>query len=196
MDSGFSPTRASQGKEGASSVVSFPCRYVRFREFQLDSQRRELLRDGSPVKVQGKVYQVLVVLLENAGEVVTRETLRIRLWPMATRLNYDANVNTTVNKLRQVLGDTNESPRFVETIPRKGYSFIAKVEYLDEQRVPAAPRGVEARQRSTLFWRQAYASMFLDVGRARFWFTAGVIALLIAAMLFGAAITLYSHRAL
>jgi DNA-binding winged helix-turn-helix (wHTH) protein len=194
MDRGLAPTPASQGKEGSSPVASFPCRYVRFREFQLDWQRRELLRDGSPVKVQGKVYQVLAVLLENAGEIVTRETLRMRLWPMATRVNYDANVNTTVNKLRQVLGDTNESPLFVETIPRKGYSFIAKVEYLDEQGVTATPRGVEAQQRSTSLLGRVHAAMFLGADRSGFWFTAGVIALLIAAMLLGAAITLYSHR--
>lgn len=168
---------------------------MRFGVFQLDAQRQELLKDGAQVKVQGKVYQALVALLENPGEIVTRETLRLRLWPKATRVNYDANVNTTVNKLRQVLGDTNEAPMFVETIPRKGYSFIAKVEYVDEPGVTAAERGAEALVQSTSLWRRAHAAMFLGADRARFWFTAGLIALLIVAMLFGAAITLYSHRA-
>jgi len=142
------------------------------------------------VKVQAKVYQALIALLENPGEIVTREVLRARMWPRDTGLNYDANVNTTVNKLRGVLGDTNEESVFIETIPRRGYSFIAKVEYLDEPTVEL----IAQNERSFLL-RLADASSFFSSDRGRTWFTAGVIALMIAAMLFGAAITLYSRRA-
>ena len=82
--------------------------------------------------MQGKVCDALLILIKRAGEVVTRETLRERLWPTDTQINYDANVNTTVNKLRQVLGDSPDRPIFVETIPRKGYTFIANVEYVEK----------------------------------------------------------------
>src|SRR6266478_3288752 len=79
-------------------------RYVSFGPFRIDQQRQEVTRSGSRLKLQGKVYQVLLALLEKPGEVVTREELRIRVWPADTHVNYDANVNTTVNKLRQALG--------------------------------------------------------------------------------------------
>jgi DNA-binding winged helix-turn-helix (wHTH) protein len=144
--------------------------------------------------VQGKVYQALVALLENPGEIVTRETLRLRMWPKDTHVNYDANVNTTVNKLRQVLGDTNSAPLFVETIPRKGYSFIAKVEYVEDVTATSGPRIAPRPQPRTSRWSRIRDSMFGGSDLARTWFTAGVIALLIAAMLFGAAITLFSRR--
>src|SRR5205807_2417673 len=86
----------------------------------------------------GKVCQVLVTLLERHGEIVTREELRTRLWGSDTHVNFDANVNTTVNKLRQILGDSNEQSIYVQTIPRRGYSFIAPVEFLDQPDVHGA----------------------------------------------------------
>src|SRR5437588_719765 len=85
-------------------------------------------RDGTRLKLQGKVYQTLLTLLEKPGEVVTREELRARLWPADTHVNYDANVNTTVNKLRMALGDSSDKPVYVETIPRKGYSLLVQPE--------------------------------------------------------------------
>jgi DNA-binding winged helix-turn-helix (wHTH) protein len=173
------------------STSNPPC--LRFGEYELDLQQRQLSKAGLPVKVPGKVCQVLMALAETPGELVTREALRTRLWPRDTRLNYDANVNTTVNKLRQILGDTNEESKFIETIPRKGYRFIAKVECAER---PAASSRVAATNRMELVWKFAGAPDFLRLGPARVWFTASVIALVIAAVLFGAAITLYSHRSL
>jgi DNA-binding winged helix-turn-helix (wHTH) protein len=193
MSTALAPKQSPSGGEDSPRVAGFPTRCVKFGVFELDLQRQELLRNGAPVKIQGKVYQALLALLENPGEIVTREMLRMRLWPTDTQLNYDANVNTTVNKLRQLLGDTNSESIFVETIPRKGYSFIAKVQYLAEPAASAA-RDDEARERTTSFLGWARVSMFLGADRARIWFTAGLIALLIAAMLFGAAMTLYWHR--
>src|SRR5215472_12737380 len=73
-------------------------RYVRFGPFQIDRQREEVTRSGSRLKLRGKLYQILLILLEKPGEVVTREELRMRLWPADTHVNYDANVNTAVNK--------------------------------------------------------------------------------------------------
>jgi DNA-binding winged helix-turn-helix (wHTH) protein len=103
-------------------------RYLRFGQFQVDLQRGELLKEGSRVHIQSKVFQVLLALIERPGEIVTRESLRARLWPDGTFVNYDANVNTTVNKLRLTLGDSPEKPMYVETIPRKGYCFLGNVE--------------------------------------------------------------------
>src|SRR5467141_2352352 len=113
-------------------------RYVLFGPFRIDQQRQEVTRDGSRLKLQGKVYQVLLTLLEKPGDVVTREELRVRLWPADTHVNYDANVNTTVNKLRQALGDSSEKPLYIETIPRKGYCLSVQPEFA-ETPVAVAP---------------------------------------------------------
>jgi DNA-binding winged helix-turn-helix (wHTH) protein len=94
----------------------------------VDLQREELIREGKRMRVPSKVYQVLLALLEKPGEVVTREDIRARLWPEGTFVNYDANVNTTVNKLRLALDDSPEQPVYVETIPRQGYCFVGRVE--------------------------------------------------------------------
>ena len=79
------------------------------------------------LKFSGQPFQVLAILLERAGEVVTREELQKRLWPN-TFVDVDHNLNTAINKIREVLGDSAESPRFVETLPRRGYRFIAELE--------------------------------------------------------------------
>ena len=175
------------GQDGSTS----PTQRLRLGEYDLDLQQRQLFKDGLPVKVPGKVYQALVALVDTPGELVTREALRVRLWPRDTHLNYEANVNTTVNKLRQILGDTNEESKFIETIPRKGYRFIAKVEYAE--RPAGGSRGAPTNHME-LVWKFAGAPDFLRSRPARVWFTASVIALVIAAVLFGAAITLFSHR--
>src|ERR1700730_17651739 len=103
-------------------------RYLCFGQFRIDLQREELFKEGSRVRIPSKVFQVLLALVERPGEIVTREALRARLWPDGTFVNYDANVNTTVNKLRLALGDSPEKPMYVETIPRQGYCFLGTVE--------------------------------------------------------------------
>src|SRR5437660_10993341 len=85
-------------------------RYVLFGPFQIDQQRQEVTRNGSRLKLQGKVYQVLMALIEKQGEVVTREELRTRLWQADTHVNFADNVNTNVNKLRKALGDSSDTP--------------------------------------------------------------------------------------
>lgn len=166
-------------------------RYLRFGSFHLDLKKEELYKDGVRVKLQGKVYHALVALLQKPGEIVKREDLRMQLWPSDTHVNYDANVNTTVNKLRQVLGDSADRPAFVDTIPRQGYSFIAKVEFLDH---PVAPQGLQLPKRSPVAaTREGAASLFRAAIPSK-WFTAGMVVLLIASMLFGAALVLYAHH--
>jgi DNA-binding winged helix-turn-helix (wHTH) protein len=103
-------------------------RYLCFGQFQVDLQREELFKEGSRVRIPSKVFQVLLALVERPGEIVTREALRARLWPGGTFVDYDANLNTTVNKLRRALGDSPEKPMYVETIPQQGYCFLGNVE--------------------------------------------------------------------
>src|SRR5437870_13394103 len=120
--------REPEEATGSERTILSSRRYIRFGPFQIDQQRQEVTRSGSRLKLQGKVYQILLILLERPGEVVTREELRGRLWPADTHVNYDANVNTTVNKLRMALGDSSDKPLYVETIPRKGYSLLVQPE--------------------------------------------------------------------
>jgi DNA-binding winged helix-turn-helix (wHTH) protein len=103
-------------------------RYIHFGPFIVDQQRQEVSRDGARIKLQAKVYQTLLALLEKPGDVVTREDVRMRLWPDDTHVNYDANVNTAVNKLRRALEDSSDKPAYIETIPKKGYRFLVQPE--------------------------------------------------------------------
>jgi TolB-like protein/DNA-binding winged helix-turn-helix (wHTH) protein len=102
-------------------------RLVRFGAFEADVRTGELRKNGVKLKFSGQPFQVLAILLERPGDVVTREELQTRLWP-DTFVDAERNLNTAVNKIREVLGDSAESPRFVETLPRRGYRFIAEVE--------------------------------------------------------------------
>src|SRR5579862_252307 len=109
-------------------------RLVRFGDFEVDLRTGELRKGGVKQKFGGQPFQVLSILLERPGEVVTREELQKRLWP-DTFVDVDHNLNTAINKIREVLGDSAESPRFVETLPRRGYRFIGEVEGLAEPAV-------------------------------------------------------------
>jgi Tol biopolymer transport system component/DNA-binding winged helix-turn-helix (wHTH) protein len=100
-------------------------RVVRFGLFEADLKTGELRRNGSKVRLQGQPFQVLTVLLEQPGKVVTREELRSRLWPSDTFVDFDHSLNTAVRRLRDALGDSAENPRFVETVARRGYRFLA-----------------------------------------------------------------------
>jgi len=101
---------------------------VRFGPFELDGAAGELRKDGSRIRLQGQPLQVLQVLLEQAGRVVTREELQRRIWPADTFVDFDHGINNAIKRLREALGDTSETPRYVETLPRRGYRFIGKSE--------------------------------------------------------------------
>jgi Tol biopolymer transport system component/DNA-binding winged helix-turn-helix (wHTH) protein len=96
---------------------------IRFATFEVDLQAQELRKAGLRLKLSGQPFQVLAILLEQPGVVVTRDELQKRLWP-DTFVDVDHNLNTAINKIREVLGDSAENPRFVETLPRRGYRFI------------------------------------------------------------------------
>ena len=101
---------------------------VRFGVFEVDLKAGDLRRCGMKVKLQEQPLQVLAVLLEHPGEVVTREDLRTKLWPADTFVDFDHGLNAAIRRLRDALGESAETPIFVETIPRKGYRFIGNVE--------------------------------------------------------------------
>lgn len=121
----------------------------RFDVFEFDASARELRRQGRRLKLSGQPVEVLAVFLENADRVVSREELRKRLWPENTFVDFDHSLNTAINKLREVLGDSASEPRFIETLPRRGYRFIASVESVALATPPAstlagAPLAAEA----------------------------------------------------
>jgi len=103
-------------------------RIVRFGTFEADLDARELRKSGVKIKLHGQPFELLAMLLERPSEVVLREDLRQRLWPTHTFVDFDHGVNTAVNRLREAMGDSAENPRFIETVPRRGYRFIAPVE--------------------------------------------------------------------
>src|SRR5258707_9740637 len=113
----------------ASEVPSF--KIQRFGVFEVDLRSGELRKQGVRVKLQEQPFQVLRVLLKCPGGVVTREELRNQNWPADTFVDFDNSLNTAINKLREALGDSADNARFIETLPRRGYRFIAPVTEVD-----------------------------------------------------------------
>jgi DNA-binding winged helix-turn-helix (wHTH) protein len=193
------PSSALSARRQELSETKAVERYLCFGQFQVDLQREELFKEGSRVRIPSKVFQVLLALLERPGEIVTREALRARLWPDNTFVNYDANVNTTVNKLRLALGDSPEKPMYVETIPRQGYCFLGDVargnELLKTSGVltiaaPEAGNGVTAPQAAS----PAIAGKIIS-GKFAALFTNGWgAAVLLCGILIGVGIVLLMHR--
>src|SRR5437879_1509793 len=103
-------------------------RRTRFGLFEVDANTGELRREGVKVRLQEQPLQILQILLEHPGEVVTREELRKRVWPSDTFVDFDHGINNAIKRLRESLGDTAETLRFIETLPRRGYRFIASLE--------------------------------------------------------------------
>src|SRR2546423_191415 len=126
----------------------------RFGVFEVDLRAAELRKRGVRIKLQEQPFQILSLLLEHPGEVVTREELRQKLWPAHTFVDFDRSLNKAMTKLRGALGDSAESPRYVETIPRHGYRFLPAVEtkFLADRVLPAAqnaPSGTQTHNLAT-----------------------------------------------
>jgi len=113
---------------------------IRFGLYEVDLRAAELRREGRKVSLQEQPFQILALLLERPGEVVTREELQHKLWPKDTFVDFDAGLNTAIRKLREALDDSADNPRFVETLPRRGYRFIAPVDGAGEATAPALPQ--------------------------------------------------------
>src|SRR5215468_1888783 len=121
-----------------------PTSVARFGIYEISFQSGELRKAGIKIKVQQQPLRLLEILLEHPGEIVTREELRTRIWPQESFGDFDQAVNVAIAKLRGALGDSADNPRFIETIPRRGYRFIAQVSVVQ----PASANVVSGQQDS------------------------------------------------
>src|SRR5690349_17773597 len=101
---------------------------VRFGTFELSKDAGELRKDSAKIPLQEQPLQILRILLDEPGQVVTREQLRQRIWPSDTFVDFDHGINNAIKRLREALGDAAETPRYIETLPRRSYRFIGKIE--------------------------------------------------------------------
>jgi DNA-binding winged helix-turn-helix (wHTH) protein len=150
---------------------SQPARRYRFGVFEADAATGELRRQGMRVKLNAQPFQVLLMLLERPGELLTREEISQELWPDGTFVDFEHGVNSAVNRIREALGDSAGSPRFVETLARRGYRFVGQVERIGvgevaRAAVPAAAQ-TAARGESTAFMDDAAAVAEGNDGRVR-----------------------------
>lgn len=137
------------GYTGLSTNVTDaqPARRYRFGAFEADASTGELRRQGMRIRIHAQPFQLLLMLLARPGELLTREEISRELWPDGTFVDYEHGVNSAVNRIREALGDTAASPRFVETLARRGYRFVAPVERIvpnGEALVPAPGPAVSA----------------------------------------------------
>src|SRR6266436_2446641 len=146
---------------------------LRFGVFEVDVRSGELRKQGLRIKLQEQPFHVLAVLLQRPGEVVTREELRNQNWPADTFVDFDNSLNTAINKLREALGDSADNPRFIETLPRRGYRFIT----------PVTSEG-----------REASATGAAAVSDKRAWKTAAIMAGVLAAAVSAGGLYWRSHR--
>jgi DNA-binding winged helix-turn-helix (wHTH) protein len=145
-------------------------------------QKEEVTNAGSRLRLSGKAYRALLALLERPGEIVTRDAIRRSLWPSNTCVDYNANVNTTLNKLRRALGDSSLKPLYIETIPRKGYALIGHPEVSDYPKKLYAPNAMEP---SLSHGNPPVDSMCPLAKKSRFWSILWVVGLILIGMLFG-----------
>ena len=136
---------------------------VRFGIFEADLSTGELYKRGLKAKIQEQPFQVLAMLIERPGEIISRQELRKRLWP-DTVVDFDRGLNKAINRLREVLSDDAENARFIETIPQRGYRFLAPVEAVRPEYVPdAKDTGALARRRDGSRVSVAIAVVFVAV---------------------------------
>jgi len=128
-------------------LVSAPAaRVLRFDTFELDLRAGELRKRGVKLRLQGQPLQVLAILLQRAGDVVTRDELRAQIWTADTFVDFDHSLHNAVARIREVLGDSAETPRYIETLPRRGYRFIAQVEEVGIQNLHPPPQSNQASE--------------------------------------------------
>ncbi|HEX6880306.1 MAG TPA: winged helix-turn-helix domain-containing protein [Terriglobales bacterium] len=143
---------------------------MRFGPFQADLRTHELWRDGIRLKVSGQPFQVLEILLERPGQLVDRDELRARIWHDDTFVDFSHGLNAAVNKLREALSDSAQDPRYIETLPRRGYRFIAPVEYHPAEKTPSSsPANPTARPVSSARAILVAAIVLVLIGAALAW---------------------------
>src|SRR5215469_6305959 len=140
-----------------------PSDLLHFGTFELDRSRQQLRRAGAPLKLQSQHFQLLALLVERAGQVVTREEIRETLWGDQTFVDFDRGINFCINQIRAALDDDPRNPRYLETLPRKGYRFIAPLAGMESAEAragtgtEAAPSPVKASKMAVAprpFWRR------------------------------------------
>lgn len=139
---------------------SASARFVRFGPFQIDLNKGLVTKSGSGVRLTGKKYRVLVMLLEKPGEIVSRDAICRDLWPSDTVVDKNFSLTTIINNLRRVLEDSSFRPQYIETIPRRGYVFIAPLELSHDSKPPAASACLAGRE-SRLFSIRRVVSLLL-----------------------------------
>jgi DNA-binding winged helix-turn-helix (wHTH) protein len=143
---------------------------IRFADFEADLRSQELFRDGAPVRLPNQSFLALAALLERPGQLVSREELRARLWPENRVVEFEQGLNAIINRLREALGDSADSPKFVETLPRRGYRFIGALD-------PAGgPAGAAAPARSPPLAEAVHDSHIVPLSRGIRLAAAAVIA--------------------
>ena len=115
---------------------------VRFGAFEADVRNFELRKYGVRIRLQDQPFRLLLLLMRRGGRVVSREELREELWPDDTFVDFDHGINTAMQKLRCALNDSTSNPRFVRTVPRRGYIFVAPVEFVGQRQKPASRSGL------------------------------------------------------
>src|SRR6516164_8665142 len=128
-----------------------PGSILRFGAFEVDLRTSELRKNGLKIRLQDQPFQVLSLLIRHAGDIVTRDDVRVSVWPGDTFVDFDHALNTAVKKIRAALGDEADNPRFVETVPRRGYRFIAHVETNGVRATPSEPPSQTVITRAYLY---------------------------------------------
>jgi TolB-like protein/DNA-binding winged helix-turn-helix (wHTH) protein len=155
------------------SPVHEPVGSMRFGSFEVDVAGRELRKNGTRIKLQEQPFEVLLLLLQKPGQIVAREELRQRLWPQDTFVDFDNSVNSAISRVREALRDSADTPRFVETVPRHGYRFIAPVENLPGSATPQETRQqiavVSGVRKARSLWVLAAIALLVTVATVIVW---------------------------
>jgi DNA-binding winged helix-turn-helix (wHTH) protein/tetratricopeptide (TPR) repeat protein len=165
-------------------------RQLRFSVFEVDLRTGELRKQGLKVRLQGQPFQVLTMLLERPGELVTREEIREKLWPGDTFIDFEHSVNNSIKRVREALGDDAAAPRFIETLPRHGYRFIAPLDGGGRQELPLPTTGPRAVHESLLRKQWVVA-----VAGRKLWKVLVPLALLLVAAAIGGTLHFRSRQA-
>src|SRR6202161_1153816 len=122
---------------------------LRFDNFELDPCAGELRKRGVKLRLQGQPLHVLAILVQSAGNLVTREELRSQLWQVDTFVYFDHSLHNAIARIREALGDSTQTPKYIETLPRRGYRFIAQVEEVQPPPIKGDTRRVDASSQAT-----------------------------------------------
>ncbi|MGA2348438.1 MAG: winged helix-turn-helix domain-containing protein, partial [Candidatus Sulfotelmatobacter sp.] len=171
-----------RAKPKGAMESSPPKSVVRFGTYQVSLQSGEVRKAGLRIRVQQQPMKLLEILLEHPGEVVTREELRSRVWPNESFGDFDQALNIAVGKLRSALEDSAENPRFIETLPKRGYRFIANVSVLEADARPERPESVAgdppgSQEKKTEPGLTLQVAGLAVAPERRLWATGGIVAL-------------------